>query len=235
MEPDWKTEDGSIMLWNADCREVLPTLAFQGVDCLITDPPYNVGFDYANDADERTAADWEAFCRQWFAEARRVAKCVLLNPGTKNAGLFATIEHPKWWLCWHKPAAMGRSPVRFCNWEPVLLYGKPSGDTTCDVFRAPIVPDDSLEGHPCPKPLAWGVELVRMGAAEGGLVCDPFLGSGTVAVAAVRTGRRCYGIEREPKYFEIAVKRITDELNRAPLFETPPVIQRSFLDTENVA
>jgi site-specific DNA-methyltransferase (adenine-specific)/modification methylase len=51
------------------------------------------------------------------------------------------------------------------------------------------------------------------------------MGSGTTGVACVRTGRRFIGIEREPKYFEIAVKRIEAELNRVPLFEPKPKVQ----------
>ena len=56
------------------------------------------------------------------------------------------------------------------------------------------------------------------------------MGSGTTGVACVRTGRRFIGIEKEPKYFEIAVRRIEAELNRAPLFEPAPVIQRLLLE-----
>ncbi len=54
-----------------------------------------------------------------------------------------------------------------------------------------------------------------------------FMGSGTTGVACVRTGRRFIGIEKEPRYFDIAVKRIEAELNRAPLFEPPPMIQKT--------
>ena len=63
-------------------------------------------------------------------------------------------------------------------------------------------------GHPTVKPLAlirWLVELVT---PSGGTVLDPFLGSGTTAVASVETGRPFVGIEIDPHYFEIAVKRI---------------------------
>ena len=45
-------------------------------------------------------------------------------------------------------------------------------------------------------------------------ILDPFMGSGTTGVACVRTNRRFLGIEKEPKYFEIAKRRIQDELTR---------------------
>jgi len=71
--------------------------------------------------------------------------------------------------------------------------------------------------------IAWGCPLSRT-------IADPFMGSGTTGVACVRTGRRFIGIEKEPKYFEIAVRRIEAELNRAPLWEEKPKIQRSFAE-----
>jgi DNA modification methylase len=61
-------------------------------------------------------------------------------------------------------------------------------------------------------------------------VLDPFMGSGTTGVACVRTGRKFIGIEKEPKYFDIAVKRIEAELSRMPLFEdAPAVVQKELL------
>jgi site-specific DNA-methyltransferase (adenine-specific) len=64
-------------------------------------------------------------------------------------------------------------------------------------------------------------------------ILDPFMGSGTTGVACIRTGRRFIGIEKEPKYFEIAVKRIEAELQRHTLFEEPPkIVQRSLIDEE---
>ena len=50
-------------------------------------------------------------------------------------------------------------------------------------------------------------------------ILDPFMGSGTTGVACVRTGRKFIGIELDAKYFEIAKRRISDELNRFPLLE----------------
>jgi len=55
------------------------------------------------------------------------------------------------------------------------------------------------------------------------------MGSGTTGVACVRTGRRFVGCEIEPRYFEIAVRRIEAELNRFPLFEPKPAVQLDML------
>jgi DNA modification methylase len=52
----------------------------------------------------------------------------------------------------------------------------------------------------------------------GGTACDPFMGSGTTGVAAVQMGRSFIGIEREPRYFDIACKRIEDAQRQGDFF-----------------
>ena len=123
---------------------------------------------------------------------------------------------------------MGRSPVGFNEWEPIALFGKGSSAGLPDVIRAPIKADRLYGGgHPCPKPLYWAQgQIERFPKAD--IVSDPFAGSGTVGVAAVRLGRQFWGIEIDPEYFDIAKKRIQAELNRFPLFEKPQPKQKTF-------
>jgi DNA modification methylase len=66
---------------------------------------------------------------------------------------------------------------------------------------------------------------------KGQTILDPFMGSGTTGVAAVKLGRKFIGIEIEPKYFDIACRRIADALARPELFIEPPkpAKQESFL------
>lgn len=76
--------------------------------------------------------------------------------------------------------------------------------------------------HPNEKPLELIERLVGIHSHVGDIVCDPFMGSGTTGVAAVRLGRKFIGIECEPKYFEIACRRISDALSRPDMFIDPP-------------
>ena len=62
--------------------------------------------------------------------------------------------------------------------------------------------------------MTWLVNRVSM---PGETILDPFMGSGTTGVAAIRLGRSFIGIEKEPKYFEIANRRILAELNQLTL------------------
>jgi len=79
--------------------------------------------------------------------------------------------------------------------------------------------------HPTQKPVAvmeWSLGFVP----KADTILDPFMGSGTTGVACIRTGRRFIGIEIDPRYFDIAVRRIEAELSRMPLFEQPKPIQQ---------
>lgn len=70
-------------------------------------------------------------------------------------------------------------------------------------------PDAMRTGHPTQKPLALMEKFIRLFTDPGDLILDPFAGSGTTGVAAIRLGRRFIGYERDPKYHAIAVKRLT--------------------------
>lgn len=91
-----------------------------------------------------------------------------------------------------------------------------SGDQYSDVwnFAAPT----SKHGHPTEKPVPLMLYMVRLSVRKSGVVLDPFMGSGTTGVAAVQMGRQFIGIEREPKYFDIACKRIEDAQRMGDMF-----------------
>ena len=63
-------------------------------------------------------------------------------------------------------------------------------------------------------------------ARTTGAVLDPFMGSGTTGVAAARHGRRFIGCEIEPKYFDIACRRISEALKQPDHFIEPPKVAK---------
>jgi site-specific DNA-methyltransferase (adenine-specific) len=199
MQPDWISDDGAATLYCGDALRVLPTLTSGSVDTVVTDPPYGVDFRYATHDDNPIG--YREWCNRWFdALKTRCTGPIAISCGIGNLSGW---PQPDWVFCWHKPAAMGRCVVGFNNWEPLIVYGKTRAGQVVDVFTAPIVPDDSLKGHPCPKPIGWGRGAVARIAADGDTVLDPFMGSGTTGVACIQTGRRFIGID-------IAKHRIID-------------------------
>jgi site-specific DNA-methyltransferase (adenine-specific) len=85
--------------------------------------------------------------------------------------------------------------------------------------------------HPTEKPVTLMGEIVRLFSNDGDTILDPFMGSGTTGVAAVKLGRKFIGIEIEPKYFDIACRRISEALKQPDMFiERPkPLKQEAML------
>ena len=84
------------------------------------------------------------------------------------------------------------------------------------------VPRPIFGDHPTPKPVELMARAIRNSTDLGGSVLDPFMGSGTTLVACARYGRTGIGIEIDPKYFEIACRRIEAAYNQPDLFIAPP-------------
>jgi site-specific DNA-methyltransferase (adenine-specific) len=198
-------------MYLGDCLEILPTLP--KVDAVITDPPYGVGLKYESHDDSRNGyAEW---CARWFAACQAAtAGPIGISCGVGNLQMWPSAD---WVLCWNKPNSMGRAATGWNTWEPVLVYGKIAGVRTHDSFSVAVVPQIDTGDHPCPKPVGWGVEVLKRLTAEGAVVCDPFTGSGTTGVAAIKTGRSFIGIEIEPKYFDIACERIENAQRQTSL------------------
>ncbi len=85
--------------------------------------------------------------------------------------------------------------------------------------------------HPTEKPVPLMAEIIADFTKPRQLVCDPFMGSGTTGVAAVKAGRRFAGIERDQKWFDLSCRRIEAALKQPDLFVEPPkpIKQEAFL------
>lgn len=85
--------------------------------------------------------------------------------------------------------------------------------------------------HPARFPVSLATELIAPFSDPGDVICDPFLGSGTTGVAAVKLGRQFVGIELEPKYFDISCRRVSDALKQPDMFiERPAPAQQEALE-----
>ena len=92
------------------------------------------------------------------------------------------------------------------------LTGNPIGKNPSDVWDIPNVKANHVEktGHPCQYPVAIPSRLIRALTNPDAVVLDPFMGSGSTGVAAILENRSFIGIEKEPNYFKIARKRLSD-------------------------
>lgn len=88
-----------------------------------------------------------------------------------------------------------------------------------NVIRAPRMPSE--RDHPTEKPISVMAALIDVQSEPGGLILDPFMGSGSTGVAAVGMGRRFVGIEHDPVHFETACRRIEKAYKQPRLFAEP--------------
>lgn len=217
-----RVEIGNAVLYLGDCREVLPTLP--KVDAVITDPPYGIGYPYEGYEDSiENLDDLIAGFMPWsLANAERV----VVTPGVSNVQRYPQADWIAAWT-WETTATFGK--LGYSQWQPILFYGKDlagfgnvNGVIKSDRIHfaggAAKIDHAAGEVHTCPKPLQFVVRLLGRFTLEGESVLDPFMGSGTTGVACANTGRRFIGIELEPRYFDIACRRIEAAQKQADLF-----------------
>jgi site-specific DNA-methyltransferase (adenine-specific) len=219
-----KVEIGNATLYLGDCMDILPTL--NKIDVVITDPPYGMSFQsnfrqekhlkIANDE----SADIAIKVIQWCLENT--------NHSIYAFGRWDNIydyPKPKSLITWVKN-----------NWSMGDLHHEHARQTEVAFFYAmkdhffpkqrptDVIeyPRTNNEFHPTEKPVGLMCKFVEW---TSGTIFDPFMGSGTTGVAAIQMGRKFIGIEREPKYFDIACKRIQQAASQPQLFEPEPVKQ----------
>ncbi|WP_324807191.1 DNA methyltransferase [Sphingomonas sp. LY29] len=198
---------GRATLYLGDCRDILPTLP--KVDAVVTDPPYGLG-------DRMQGGKWgikrALDMKIWDAETptETVLGLLDLGPCIIWGGNYYPLPPSRGWLAWVKPDA----PPTLGQFELAWM----SIDHRAKLLSHSINQNSrEVNGHPTEKPLRlmkWCLGFLP--TAEK--VLDPFMGSGTTGVAAVQMGRDFIGIEREPKYFEIACKRIEDAQRQGDMF-----------------
>jgi len=111
---------------------------------------------------------------------------------------------------------LAQKPVRksltqnFITWGVGLIDGRVCIDDKLPttLFSVEKPSREERVGHPTQKPLALLKQLVSIFSFEGQTILDPFLGSGTTAVAALSLNRKCIGIEKEAEYMAMATQRI---------------------------
>jgi site-specific DNA-methyltransferase (adenine-specific) len=229
-----------VALYLGDCREVMASWpkCFR-VNAVVTDPPYGIGFKYESHVDDREgykdfiwpvieaaeafAVDgapifiWQAqqrmrefsdfFPREWrlFVAAKNF---VQMRPGPMNYAYDPVVV---WWKG-------GKS-----KWKADKGFGGVNRDWFISDSASAVSDTKSLAKlHPCPRQTDVCEYVVGNWCPDGGTILDPFMGSGTTGVAAVKLGRKFIGIEIEPKYFDIACKRIQAALDAPDMFIEQP-------------
>lgn len=219
-----------------DCREVIRSWSSECIDLLIADPPYNLNQGYPFDNLE--FEEYEEFNKSWLRECYRVLKTgrvgYVFNSQRTMWDFKKVLDKTPFeyiqLLIWHYPNTIpsGKKPkyAWTLSYQPVFLVSKgtPEIDIYGKAFRAGLQrtdvwkftacqsnfkANDLKKIHPSQKPVKLIEYMVLSSTNEGDIVLDPFIGSGTTAVACKRLNRHFIGIEIVPEYCEMARNRIS--------------------------
>jgi site-specific DNA-methyltransferase (adenine-specific) len=210
-----KVEIGNATLYLGDCMDILPTL--DKVDAVITDPPYGLGTKLSGGSwgatqNNKEVLDWDN------KPVDNLAMTAVIGLGRVAVvwgGNYYSLPPSRGWLSWQKidsPPSMADFELA---WTSMNKNSKLFSCANGGLIR---------HGHPTQKPESLMRFCIHY-CGEVSTILDPFMGSGTTGVAAIQLGRKFIGIEREPKYFDIACQRIEQAVAQGQLFAPEPVKQ----------
>ena len=206
---------GDATLYLGDCMDILPTLG--KVDAVITDPPFGIGNFVQVGGNVR-------------------GELVTWNESGTSDEFFVLIKekstHRIVWGANYFNCFEGAGGLIWVKNQPMPNMSKAEMASTSWGKKVELINltwtnyiNTKESDHPCERPVLlykWCIEQVPK---HPNTILDPFMGSGTTGVAAIQLGRKFIGIEREPKYFEIACQRIEQAAAQGKLFAPAPVKQ----------
>ncbi len=221
---DWKNT-----IQQMDCLTGLQHIPDGSIDLIVTDPPYGIS-KQLNCKGKRLGStakldfdfgEWDTFSKDWFHIAvKKTRGWMMTFCAKKDVGFFIdTLEKEGFIavdvLVWQKPDPVPlNAKSRFLNaWEAVVI-GKRPGSTWNSTYEHNIIKCQAPKGknrfHPTQKPVELIKKLISLATKEGDIVLDPFMGSGTTAVACVESKRNYIGFELSKEYHKMALNRIKE-------------------------
>jgi DNA modification methylase len=222
-----KVTIGAATLYLADCMEVLPTHA--DVDHVITDPPYGeathkgartmahkgalIDFSHISDGQFMSVVDHSVrLGRRWVVMTCEWRHAAALEHSAKPLVRLGVWIKPN-----GAPQFTGNRPGQ--GWEAVAILHRNGRKRWNGGGHHAVWQNNIVSGnHPTEKPVALLSKWVQQFTDAGETILDPFMGSGTTGVAAVQMGRRFIGIERDPRHFDTACRRIEAAQRQLDMF-----------------
>ena len=221
IETDMNIEPNNI--YCGDCLELMKQMPDNSVDLVISDPQY--GMNYISNRYKAgnpfggITGDDDKYPAEMIPEFKRVARKAVFSFCRWDN--LQEVDKPKSFIVWAKNNwTAGDLEHEYGRmWEGILFYPQENHSfkrRLPDVINFDRVPPTQLL-HPTQKPVDLISRIIINNSDESDTICDPYCGSGTTAIAAIRTNRRYIGIDIEQKYVDIANKRIGYELQQTKL------------------
>ena len=184
-----------------DCLKVMEDMSDNSVDLVLTDPPYGI-----------TKEDWDKVpSKEYFDEIFRISKEQIIFGGN-----FFDLPRKDGWIIWYKqPFLKVQSQAELIwtsfNMKMKVIHYRYAGN--CEGYPNKLIVDYKKKSiHPTQKPVELLKNILSNYSKESDIILDPFLGSGTTAVAAKQLNRNFIGIEISENYCKIAKQRLRQEV-----------------------
>ncbi|MGI6158109.1 MAG: DNA-methyltransferase [Saccharofermentanales bacterium] len=213
-------------LYCGDCRDIMPLL--KGCDACVTDPPYGINFSYGA---RQTSGKISA--KYWVNAGKKIkgdnkpfdpapilamfcAKSRSLPVAIFGADHFSSRLPDGTWYCWDKSCGMGPA-IQYTDAEYIWSNRRNARRIFRHLWLGVLRAGEDYSSpttrklHMSQKPvelMMWLIETIRIGV--GKTILDPYMGSGSTGVAAIRTGRKFIGIEIDPEHAATAAWRIEE-------------------------
>ena len=235
---------GNVIL-NVDCLIGMKDIPDESIDCIVTDPPYRLtshgssgtmsGYWTTEVAKrgkvfEHNDIEIEDYLPELYRVLKPETHCYIMCNNLNLPHFFDVISKSKFHfvklLVWDKVKAIcGRYYMGRVEHIFLLRKGndRPINDCgTVDILTIPNVKPKDKNGnnlHDSAKPVALFQLLIKNSTNKGDIVLDPFMGSGTTAIACINTERKYLGFEKDKGYWEVCDKRIKSTFRQGELFE----------------
>lgn len=230
-----KIEIENATLYLGDALEILTSL-HEAADCLVTDPPYMLtsggcgdhkskmrGIFAAGSYDNggalfESVPEWYEFMPYLFACLKSPAHAYIMADSKNQFEMQRTARDAGFrfhnLLYWDKGTCTpNRWYMKNAEYIGFFFKGKAYAINDCGARQGLYVPHIDETTHPTEKPSQLLRVLIENSTQAGQVVIDPFMGSGSTGVAALRSGRKFIGIEKDPKWFEVARRRIENAIS----------------------
>jgi len=219
-----KVTIGNAELWHGDCMEVLPLL--EGVDALVSDPPYGIAYQHSGCGKAAPGAKLSPVRN---AKMPIANDAVAFDPshllGFESVLIFGA-DHYRDKLpeggalvAWDKSLGIGPADS-FADAEFAWTNARVKRNVVRYLWKGVACEKAGEENgkryHPTQKPVGLMQRCIELLPAAT-VICDPYMGSGSTGVAAMRMGKRFIGIELDRRYFDVACERIENEQRQCRL------------------
>ena len=215
-----------VRLYQGDCLEGMRNLADNSAHLAFIDLPYGLGIaGWDNQLSGTEAID---ICRTKLVEGGSIyATCT-----AHILPIMLGLMNVRRIIAWGKPNLPLRQNLNEWEWstEYVLwetkgaprVFNKPHGEDGRDYWRIAVENgflNRDGHKHPARKPVALLQRIIEASTQLGDTVIDPFMGSGTTAIACIESGRNFIGYEIDPIYYGMSQARVTEAQIQIPMFE----------------